>query len=144
MSFYPDFVPYIASATIRPARILTVGTAEARTAEATGITIPFIGISANRFKLGAPGSYESQAVPDIALTGDAVDYRCEGQIADCLCGAAITDLRVPVTSDGSARAITATLTTAGVNYYVGMPLNVTANANEIVRVRVKPGISYHA
>lgn len=143
MSFFPAFVTYTASAAVRPARILNYGVTEAKAAEATGTTIPFIGISANRFKY-PPNSFEAQAIPYLAETGDGIDYRAAGQVADCLCGAAITDLRTPVTSDGAGRAITANLSVAGVNYYVGMPLNLTANANEIVRVLVAPGINYHA
>lgn len=141
MSFYPDFVPYNASANVRPARILAIGTVEAQAAEATGVTAPMLGISANRFKLGAPNSFESQAVPFIAVTGDSITYFAKGQVADCLCGAAITSLVLPVTSDGSGRAVTASISGAGVAFFVGWPLNTTANANEIVRVRIDPDFS---
>lgn len=140
MSFFPTSVPYIASAVIRPARLLVIGTAEARTAEATGVTVPFLGASANRFKY-PPGSFEATAVPYTAEVGDGVDFRGAGQVADVLCGAAISSLVLPVTSDGSGRAITASISAAGVAFFAGWPLNTTANANEIVRVWIQPGFS---
>ncbi len=141
MSFYPDFATYNANANVRPARLLVRHTTESIAIEAVGLAIPFIGVSNNRFKLGAPNSFESQAVPNIAVSGDSIDYFGRGQIAYALAGAAISSLVLPVTSDGSGRAITASVSAAGVAYYVGYPLNTVTAANELVRIQIDPGFS---
>lgn len=129
--------PLIASANIRPGRCLALSnSAESTVAEATGVTLPLVGISKNRYKY-AYGGYEQTAVPYLAETGDAVDYYGPGQIGEAVCGAAITNLARPLTSDGSGRVIsTAALGNTTNNWIVGFPLDTAAAADEVVRVVV--------
>lgn len=123
----------IASANVRPARILAVSaSAEETAAEATGVTLPLVGVSVNAGKYPY-GSFEYTAVPYTAETGDAISYRGPGQIAQVLSGAAITALGTPLTSDGSGRAITAS---TAASYCIGFPLDTAAAADELIRVAI--------
>lgn len=124
----------IASANVRPARILVLSaSAEETAAEATGTTLPLVGVSVNAGKFPY-GSYEYTAVPYTAETGDAIAYRGPGQVCQVLSGAAISALATPLTSDGSGRAITAT---AEGQYCIGFSLDTAAAANELIRVAIQ-------
>lgn len=129
--------PLIANGNIRPARILAgVAGTENAAVEATGVTVPLLGVAKNRFKY-AYGGYEQQAVPYLAETGDAIDYYGPGQQGEVLSGAAITVLTRPLTSDGSGRAIsTAAAGNTTPNWIVGYPIDTAAAADEIIRVWV--------
>lgn len=137
MSFFAAFAPpqVRASADIRPARLLSVSSSsEELVAEATGNTLPFAGVSANRYKY-APGGFEQTAYPYLAQTGDAVDYRGPGTEGDVLSGAAISNLGRPLGSDGSGRAVSVTPgQTTGGTYIAGYPRDTAAAANEVIRM----------
>lgn len=124
----------LASANVRPARILALSnTVEETAAEATGATLPLVGVSVNAYKY-ANGGFEQQAIPFAAQTGDAIPHRGPGQVCQVLSGAAITNLARPLTSDANGRAIsTAALGNTTNNWVVGYPLDTAAAADEIIR-----------
>jgi len=131
---------FVASANVRPARILALSTSTEETAaEATGVTAPVIGVSVNSYKF-AYGGYEQTAVPYVAQTGDAIPYRGAGMQGVVLSGAAISNLGRPLVSDGSGRAISLTPAAPGstVNWIVGFPIDTAAAADEQIRLWVAP------
>jgi hypothetical protein len=136
--FSPAAQPvYKASANVRPARLLAKSSGTAETAaEATGNTLPFVGVSANRYKF-APGGYEQTAVPYLAQTGDGIDYRGPGMVAQVLSGAAVSNLGRPLGSDGSGRAVSVTPgQTTGGTYIAGYPVVTAAAADEVIEMVV--------
>ena len=145
--------PYNAGANIRPARLLVrSNTAAQQCIEATGTTVPFIGVSANRYKY-APGGFEQVAYPYLALAAgvinsaapaDGVEYKGPGQEADVITGGAITaaNLTNPLTSDSQGRAITVSVPTTAstVVYIAGYPLETAAAAGAVIRMVVAQSI----
>lgn len=130
---------FVASADIRPARILALSASvEETAAEATGVSLPIIGVSVNAFKLG--GFYERAAVPFACQAGDAIPYRGPGMQGEVLSGAAISNLGRPLTSDSAGRAVSITPAAPGstVNWIVGFPADTAAAANETIRVNIAP------
>lgn len=135
----------VAGGNIRPCRILVLDTTnEDKVVEATGVTVPMIGISANATKY-PPGSTEDNGY--LAQTGDAVSYRGPGMQAQVLSGAAITRLDYPLTSDSQGRAISRSIPNplGASNAYVptwivGYPIDTAAAANEIIRCLVVQSI----
>lgn len=127
----------VASADVRPLRILALSTGTEETAaEATGVTLPMPGVVKNAYKFPY-GSYEYVAYPYAAQTGDAIPYNGPGQQAEVLTGAAISALQHPLTSDGSGRAITAIVASSGTrNWIVGFPIDTAAAANETLRIMI--------
>ncbi len=131
---------FVASGNVRPARILALSTSTEETAaEATGVTAPVIGVSVNAYKFPY-GSYEQQALPYAAQTGDAIPYRGAGMQGEVLAGAAISNLGRPLVSDGSGRAVSLTPAAPGttVNWIVGFPIDTAAVADETIRLWVAP------
>lgn len=130
----------IASADVRPARIIAVSaSAEETGAEATGVSLPVVGVSVNAFKF-AFGGYEQIAIPFACQTGDAIPYY--GAFSQCqvLSGAAISNLGRALVSDNAGRAVSLTAAAPGstVNWIVGFPLDTAAAANELIRLYVSP------
>jgi hypothetical protein len=128
---------FVASADVRPARILARSSGTEETAaEATGVTLPMPGVVVNAYKFPY-GSYEYVAYPYAAQTGDAIPYRGAGMRAEVLAGAAISALQHPLTSDGSGRAISAVVASSGTRtFVVGYPVDTAAGANETIRLDV--------
>lgn len=141
MSFFNAFTlpQYRASANIRPARILAVSnTTKELVAEATGNTLPFIGVGANRYKYQF-GGFEQQAFPYLAQTGDEVDYRGPGMEAHVIAGAAISALGKPLGSDANGQALSVTPgQTTGGTYIFGFPRDTAAALGEVIRCFVVP------
>lgn len=144
MSFPLPFTavkPKIAGGNIRPCRILVLDTTnEDKVVEATGVTVPMVGISVNATKY-PPGSVEDSGY--LAVSGDAVSYRGPMQEAQVLSGAAISRLDYPLTSDSQGRAISRSIpnplgaSSAFVpTWIVGYPIDTAAAANEIIRCLV--------
>lgn len=127
----------LASGNVRPARLLALSASvEETAAEATGVTLPLLGVSVNAYKF-PNGSYEQVAIPYTAQTGDAISYRGPGQIAQAISGAAISATASPLTSDGSGRCISATVASSGTrNWIVGFPIDTAAAADEIIRIMI--------
>jgi len=124
-----------ASANVRPARILALSNGTEETAaEATGVTLPLLGVSVNSYKF-PNGSYEQVAYPYTAQTGDAISYHGPGQQCRVLSGAAISALASPLSSDSAGRAVSVTVASSGTrNWIVGFPIDSAAAADELIRV----------
>ncbi len=126
----------IAGASIRPCRILALSATKDLVVEATGVTVPLAGVSLNATKY-PPDSTEDNGY--LQTAGFAVSYYGQGDICWVMAGAAITDLRTPLTSDGSGRAITATTITGSASaftYTIGLPLATASAAGELVPVQI--------
>lgn len=131
---------YLASAAIRPGRVVAASTTVKRSAlESTAKTELPIGISKNAYKY-APGSHGQVAYPYTAEVGDAIPYSGEDQVCLAMAGAAITDLSLPLTTDGSGRVISyvpGSPPGSGVIWFsVGMPLELAAAAGDLIQIRV--------
>lgn len=127
----------IAGGNIRPCRILALSATKDLVVEATNSTTPVAGVALNATKY-PPGSTEDNGF--LQTAGFAVSYYGDGDICWVMAGAAITDFRTPLVSDGQGRAITATTITgsSAVNTFtIGYPLGAATAAGELIPVQIK-------
>lgn len=127
----------IAGGNITPARILALSATKDQVVVASNATTPVCGVALNATKY-PPGSTEDNTY--LQTSGFAVPYYGEGDICWVMAGAAITDFRTPLVSDGSGRAITATTITGSSSvhtYTIGYPLAAASAAGELIPVQIK-------
>lgn len=101
---FPLSLPtFEANGTIEPRRFvaITAGTNN-RVDQATGSGVPMIGISGD-FTRFASGAYNDGNGAHHAIVGEFVTVMGPGQITNLDLGANVTDLSVPLTSDGSGK-----------------------------------------
>lgn len=128
----------VSGGNITPARILALSATAETVVQASVVTVPLIGVCINAFKYPY-GSVQQVASPYAFVSGDVVSYYGQGDICWVEAGAAITDLRVPLTTDGSGRAITATTivgTATTETYTIGLPNRACEAAGELIEVLI--------
>jgi hypothetical protein len=142
MQFSPfTQIPYEANGNISPRRFITgvAGSAQ-KAVQAVGVTLPILGVSYDKLRF-PPNSPSDDGFN--AIAGEPLSFHRHGEVASVDTGAAITDLTVPLTSDGSGKAIPVTMVgNTALTWVGGLPVDICANG-EVCRVFILPPWAFH-
>lgn len=130
------YPPFTANGNVSPSRFLTpvAGTAK-RLVQASASTAPIYGVSGKntRFPPGSPSDDGFHAI-----AGEQLTVHGPGQICSLKLGStAVTDLTVPLTTDGSGQGLPQAPANATTCYYGAIPLTLGA-ASDTIAVFVLP------
>lgn len=109
-----------ANGNVRPGRFITSVSGNGNfllAVEATASTAPIFGVSA-RGTRGPAGVDETYC----AIAGESLPYHGQGEIAELLLGASVTNMGVPLTTDNQGRGTPLAPTDGTTTYYGAIPL----------------------
>lgn len=142
---FPLIAPnFTAAGNIRPNRFL-VGAGSGngnfrKVIEATGSTLPLVGISQNGVRGPQPAgdvTGSTNSTTYLAVSGDPCPAFTAGMEGDLLLGGTVNDWRVPLTSDGSGQGVAQTPTSGTLTYYGAIALEPGVSG-DVIKVWVLP------
>lgn len=124
-----------AGGNVSPMRFLKFdGTNFHRAIQATGVTVPLIGISERNTRY-TPGSPSDDGF--IAIVDEMLPYRGPMQMASLTLGGSITTQNTPLTSDGSGKGI-AQAPADGTTAWYGAFAMASGSADQVITVYILP------
>jgi hypothetical protein len=138
MAHCPNF---LANGNILPSRFVVADTTgDFLVVQATDATHGILGVSQDGTDQ-PPGVTGSGS--NAAQTGESLQVFCDGDEALITAGGTITEGDYLV-SDTSGRAVTATLTSTGIQYIGGRALQAATGAGQLIRMFVHPQAYFHS
>lgn len=132
-------IPLTANGNVRPGRFLTGVTGNANfllAVEATASTQFLLGVS-ERYPRGPSDGQGGSNELYVAVAGEHIPYRGPLQIAELLLGGTVSNMNVPLTSDGSGRGVALAPADGTTTWYGAVALQAGVE-NDYVPVYVLP------